>query len=149
MSSILRGAFSVADSQPSSIVFLIDPNPYCSLRCNAYSDSLPVSSAVGSEKSSFSAPASTVWTPPKPLQSLDVNIEPMEFDTIPYSTSLVPPSVLPDIEVGMLTSPVPTSSVSCYTDSFEDQEFAALVKENEAIEALERTSADTRKQLSS
>ena len=64
------------------------------------------------------------------------------------SASLVPPPILPDLtDVGVLTSPVPTSTVSCYTDSSADLEFAALLKENEEVDCLEQTLADTRREL--
>ena len=46
-----------------------------------------------------------------------------------------------------MTTPIHTSSVSCHTDSFENLEFAALLKENEAVETLEQVLADTRKEL--
>ena len=66
----------------------------------------------------------------------------------PRSPSPVPPPILPDItEVGVLTSPVPTSIVSCYTDSFVDLEFAALLKENEEVDCLQQTLAATRSEL--
>ena len=53
----------------------------------------------------FFAPKSTVWSPPKPLQPLAVNTEPMECNA-PLSPSPVPPPILPDItDVGVLTSP--------------------------------------------
>ena len=59
-----------------------------------------------------------------------------------------PPPVLPDIaDFSMMTTPIQTSSVSCYTDSFEKLEFAALLKENEALETLEKVLTDTRKEL--
>ena len=58
-----------------------------------------------------------------------------------------PPPVLPDVaDFGMMRTPIQTSSVSCYTDSFENFEFAALLKENEAVETLEQVLADTRKE---
>ena len=64
------------------------------------------------------------------------------------SLSPVPLLILPDItDVGDLTSPVPTSTVSCYTDSFADLDFAALLKENEEVDCLEQTLADTRAKL--
>ena len=60
----------------------------------------------------------------------------------------MPPPILPDItDVGVLTSPVPTSTVSCYTDSFADLEFAALSKENEEVDYLQQTLAATRAEL--
>ena len=77
-SSVLPGASSAADAQPGSIVFLIDPTPYRVLRCNPTLDSLMVFPAMGSKKSGFFAPNSTVWTPPKNLQSLAINTEPMD-----------------------------------------------------------------------
>ena len=56
--------------------------------------------------------------------------------------------ILPDItDVGVLTSPIPTSKVSCYTDSFAELEFAALLNENEEVDCLEQTLADTRAEL--
>ena len=47
----------------------------------------------------------------------------------------------------MMTTPIQTSFVSCYTDSFENLDFAALLKENEVVETLEQVLADTRKEL--
>ena len=42
-----------------------------------------------------------------------------------FLLALTPPPVLPDIaDFGMMTTPIQTS-VSCYTDSFENLEFAA------------------------
>ena len=58
------------------------------------------------------------------------------------------PPILPDItDVGVLRSPVPTSTVSCYTDSFADLEFAALLKDNEEVDCLQQTLAATRGEL--
>ena len=66
----------------------------------------------------------------------------------PLSPSPVPTPILPDItDVLVLTSPVPTSTVSCYTDSFADLEFAALLKENEEIDCLQQSLAATRAEL--
>ena len=144
-SSSLPGASSAANARPGSIVFLIDPTPYRVLRCNPTSDSLMVFPALGSKKSSFVAPKSTVWTPPKNLQSLVVNTEPIDCELPLSSPSPILPPNLPDIaDIGMMTTPIPTSSVSCYTDSFEKLEFAALMKKNEAVETLEQVLADTR-----
>ena len=135
-SSSLPGAFSAADARPGSIVFLLDPTPKLVIRGNSSSDNLLVFPAMGNERSSFFAPKSTVWSPPKPLQSLVVNTEPMECNA-PLSSSPVLPPILPDIsDDGVLTSPVPTSTVSCYTDSFADLEHAALLKENEEVDCL-------------
>ena len=95
----------------------------------------------------FFAPNSTVWSPPKPLQSLAVNNEPMECNA-PLSPSPVPPPILPDItDVSVLTSPVLTSAVSCYTDSFADLDFAALLKKNEEVDCLQQTLGATRAEL--
>ena len=64
------------------------------------------------------------------------------------SPSPAPPPVLLDItDVGVLTSPLPTSTVSYYTDSFADLEIAALLKENEEVDCLEQTLAHTRAEL--
>ena len=99
---------------------------------------------MGNKRSSFFAPKSTVWSPPKPLQSLAVNTEPMECNA-PLSPSPVPPPIVPDItDVGVLTSPVPTTTVSCYTDSFADLEFAALLKDNEEVDCIQQTLTATR-----
>ena len=84
---------------------------------------------------------------PKPIQSLAVNTEPMECNAA-LSPSPVPPPILPDIsDVGVVTSPVPSSTVSCYTDTFADLEFAALLKENEEVDCLQQTLAATRAEL--
>ena len=145
--SSLPGASSAADALPGSIVFLLDPTPYRVTRCNSNSDSLLVFPAVGNKRSSFLALKSTVWSPPKPLQSLAVNTEPMECN-VPLSPSPLPPPILLDTaDVGVLTSPVPTSTVSCYTDSFADLEFAAFLKENEEIDCLQQSLAATRAEL--
>ena len=102
---------------------------------------------MGNKLSSFFAAKSTVWSPPKPLQTLAVNIERMECNA-PLSPSTTPPPILPDItNNGVLTSPVPTSTVSCYIDSFADWEFAALLKENEEVDFLQQTLAATRAEL--
>ena len=62
-------------------------------------------------------------------------------------STLLPP-VLPDnADFGMMTTPIQFSSVSCYTDSFENFEFAALLEENEAVKTREQVLADTRKEL--
>ena len=143
----LPGASFAVDARPGSIVFLLDLTPYPVIRCTSNSDSLSVFPAMGNKRSSFFAPKSTVWSPPKPLQSLAVNTEPMECNAI-LSPSPVPPPVLPDItDVGVLTSPVLTSTISCYTDSLADFEFPALLKENEEVDCLEQTLADTRAEL--
>ena len=102
---------------------------------------------MGNKRSNFFAPKSTIWSPPKPLQSLAVNTEPMECNAS-LSPSPVPPPILPDItDVGVLTSPVPTSTVSCYIDSFADSEFAALLKDNEEVDCLQQTLAARRAEL--
>ena len=73
----------------------------------------------------------------------------MENDASP-SLSPLPPSFVPDIVYsGTLTPLAPTYSASCYTDSFADLEIAALVKENEAIESLEKALEDNREELGS
>ena len=60
----------------------------------------------------------------------------------------MPPPILPDItDVGVLTSPVPTSTVSCHTDSFADLDFAALLEENEEVDCLQQTLTATRAEL--
>ena len=60
----------------------------------------------------------------------------------------MPPLILPDsTDVGVLTSPVPTSTVPCYIDSFADWEFAALLKENEEVDSLQQTLAATRAEV--
>ena len=46
-----------------------------------------------------------------------------------------------------MTTPIQTSSVSLFTASFENFEFSALLKENEAVETLEEVLADTLKEL--
>ena len=72
----------------------------------------------------------------------------MDFELPLSSLSPLPPPVLPDIaDFGMTTTPIQTSSVSCYTDSFEKLEFGALLKENELVETLEQVLANTRKEL--
>ena len=89
-----------------------------------------------------------LFGPPKNLQSLAINTEPMDCELPPSSPSPLPPPVLPDLaDFGTMTTPIQTSSVSCYTDSFENLEFAALLKENEAVDTLEQILADTRKEL--
>ena len=147
-SSALPGVPSAADTQRGSFAFLIDPTPYRVLRCNPTSDSLMVFPAMGSKKSAFFAPKSTVLTPSKNLQSLAINTEPMDCELPLSSPSNPPPPVSPDIaDFGTMTTPIQTSSVSCYTDSFEKLEFAALLKNNESVETLEQVLADTRKEL--
>ena len=102
---------------------------------------------MGNKRSRFFAPKSTIWSPLKPVQSLAVNTEPMECNAPPSPSPVLPP-ILHDItDVGVLTSPVPTSTVSCYTDSFADLEFATLLKENEEIDCLQQTLAATRAEL--
>ena len=141
-------ASSAVDAQPGSIVFPIDPTLYRVLRCNSTWDRLMVFPAMGSKKSGFFAPKSTVWTPPKILQSLGINTEPMDSELPHYSPSTIPPPVLPDIaDFSMMTTPIQTSSVSCYTDSFQNIEFAALLEENEPEETLEKVLTDTRKEF--
>ena len=93
MSCVLSGASSAVDAQSRFIVFLIDPTPYRIRRCNANLESLLYLPAMGSSKSSFFAPASIVWTPPRLFQPLAVNTEPMEFDTTPSSPTPVPTTV--------------------------------------------------------
>ena len=136
MSSVLPGASSADTAQPGSVVFLLDPTPYRVLRCNARSESLLVYPAFGKKKSSFFAPKSTIWSPPKPSATLAINTDPMEID-VPMSPSPVPPPIFPDIADNYtLTSPVPTQSVACFTDSAADMEFAALLKDVDELEAL-------------
>ena len=103
---------------------------------------------MGSKKSHFFAPKSTIWTPPKLLQSLAVNTDPVDVDMVPQSPSPVPPPVIlspnirarPNIvDCSTLTSPIPTESVACFTDSFADLEFAALLKDTSRIDALQET----------
>ena len=58
------------------------------------------------------------------------------------------PPILPDItDVGVLTSPVPTSTVSYYHDSFAGLEFAAPLREKEEVDRLVQTLATTRAEL--
>ena len=68
---------------------------------------------------------------------------------LPFSSpSPLPPPDLPDnSDFGMMKTPIQTSFVSCYTDSFENLEFAAHLKENGAVETLEQVLSDTRKKL--
>ena len=61
----------------------------------------------------------------------------MEID-VPMSPSPVPLPILPDIADNCtLTSPVPTQSVACFTDSADDMECAALLKDVGELEALQ------------
>ena len=137
MSSVLPGASSADTAQPGSVVFLLDPTPYRVLRCNARSDSVLIYPAFGNKKSSFFAPKSTIWSPPKPCATLAINTDPMEID-VPISLSSVPPPFLPDIADNCtLNSPVCTQSVACFTDSAADMEFAALLKDIDELEALQ------------
>ena len=46
-----------------------------------------------------------------------------------------------------MTTPILTSSISCYSESFKNLEFGTLLKKNEAVETLEQVLADTRKEL--
>ena len=137
MSSVLPGGSSANTAQPGSLVFLLDPTPYRVLRCNARSDSLLVYPAFDNKKSSFFAPKSTIWSPPKPSATLAKNTDPMEID-VPMSPSPLPPPILPDIADNCtLTSPVPTQSVACFTDSAADMDFAALLEDVDELEALQ------------
>ena len=100
-------------------------------------------SCQGQETIQFFCSKVNRLVPPTPLQSLAVNTEPMDYKAL-FSPPPVPPPILPDItDVGVLTSPFPTSTVSCYTDSFSDLEFAALLKENEEVDGLVQTLAAT------
>ena len=108
MCSVRLGASSADTDQPGSIVFRLDSTPYQVLRCNARSDSILVYPAFGNEKSSFFAPKSTIWSPPKPSATLAINTDQMQLD-VPMSPSPVPPPILPDIaDSSTLTLPVPT-----------------------------------------
>ena len=143
--STLPRASSAASAQPGSIVFLVDP---LLTVFSAATQTLCVFPAFGSKKSSFFAPKSTVWDPPKPLQSLAVNTDPIDIDMQPLSPSPVATPVLPDIiDRGTLTSPVPCSSVACYTDSFADLEFAALLKDTSELENIQATLTATQAKL--
>ena len=62
----------------------------------------------------------------------------------PFSPSPIVPDI---IAVGVLSSPVPTSTVSCYTDNFIDLKLADLLKENEEVDCLQQTLAATRAEL--
>ena len=131
-SSALPGASSADTARPGAIVFLLDPTPYRLLRCNLHADSLCVFPAFGHKKSSFFAPKSTVWTPPRPMHSLAVNTDPLDVEMPPSSPSPVAPPLLPDtFDCGTLTSPVPNRDVACFTDSFSDLEFAALLRDSD------------------
>ena len=146
-SSALPGASSAADVQLGSIVFHIDPTSYRVLRCNPTSDNLLVIPAMGRKKSGSFAPKSNVRTPPKNLKSSAINTEPMDCELPLSSPSALPPPVVPDIaDFDMMTTPIQPSSVSCYTDSFKNLEFAAILVENEAVETLQQALADTRKE---
>ena len=104
--------------------------------------------AMGGKKSSFYAPKSTVWMPPRFLQSMAINTEPMDRELPLCSPSPFSAPVLPDLaDFGTITTPIQTSSVSCYSDSFENLEVVAGEKKNEAVETLEQIWADTRKDL--
>ena len=60
----------------------------------------------------------------------------MDID-VAMSPSPMPPPILPDIaDSCTLTSPVPTQSVACFTDSAADMEFAALLKDVDELGAL-------------
>ena len=137
MSPVLPGASSADTAQPGSVVFLLDLTPYRVLRCNARSDSLLVYPAFGNKKSSFFAPKSTIWSPPKPSATLALNTNPMEID-VPMSPSPVPPPLqfCRILLIMVRSSPVPTQSVACFTDSAADMEFAALLKDVDELEAL-------------
>ena len=98
--------------------------------------SLLVYPAFGNKKNSFFAPKSTIWSPPKPSATLAINNDPIDID-VPMSPSPAPPPILPDFaDSCTLTSPVPTQSVACFTDSAADMEFAALLKDVDELEAL-------------
>ena len=71
----------------------------------------------------------------------------MEID-VPMSPSPVFPPILPDIADNCtLTSPVPTQSVACFTESAADMEFVALLKDVDALEALRVAYGTEKKQV--
>ena len=133
--SSLPGSSSAADAQPRSIVFFIDPTPCCVLRCIPTSDSF-MFPAMGGKKSGLYSPKSTV----SPIYGYQHRADGL------WTASLLALTLLL-ADFGMITTPIQTSSVSCYSDSFENLEVVALQKKIEAVETLEQISADTRKDL--
>ena len=149
MFQVFLPSYSGSNAQPGSIVFVIDATPYRVFRSNLACDSLMFFPAIGKKKSGFFAPKSTVHTPPKLLQSMAFNTEPLDFfDPLSSSPSL--PPVLPDIDDSvMLTTPVPTCSVSCYAGSFAELEFSAFLRNHDAVESLGKALEDTRTEIGS
>ena len=137
MSSALPGASSVNTAPLGSVVFFLDSTSYRVVCCNARSENFLVYPAFGNEKSKLFAPKSTIWSPPKPSVTLAINTDPMASD-VPMCPPPVPPLFLPDIaDICTFTSPVPTQSVACFTDSAADMEFAAFLKDLDELETLQ------------
>ena len=74
------------------------------------------------------------------MTSFAVNTEPMKFICVFLSASPIPPLVIPDARhFTRLTSPIPTRSVSCFTDSAVDREFAAPLKDTDKLDSFRIT----------
>ena len=91
----------------------------------------------GPNRQSFFVPFSSVWTPPKPTDTLAVNTDLHDFEMQPSSPSPVPPRlILSVVDQETLTSPPLTCDRSAYTDSAADLEFAALLRDTDDSDKL-------------
>ena len=139
--SSLPGVSCVADPNWGSVFFLLEPQTGYLLRLYPQTETLRVCLAFGSGEQSF-VPMSTIWSPPDPMDSFAVNTEPMKFRCVFLSSSPILPLVMPDTRhFARLTSPIPTRSVSCFTDSTADREFAALLKFTDKLDSFRITLA--------
>ena len=146
--SSLPGASCAADANCGSVFFLLEPQSGYLLRLYPQTEFLRVCPAFGSREQSF-VPMSTIWSPPDPMTSFAVNTEPMKFICVFLSASPIPPLVIPDTRhFARLTSPIPTRSVSCFTDSAVDREFAALLKYTDKLDSFRVTLGADKRALS-
>ena len=77
-----------------------------------------------------------VWSPPKPVTSLAVNTDPDDPEKTQMSPLPAPRVILSDADQATLTSPPVTRNVAIFTDSTDDLELDALLRDTDDIDSL-------------
>ena len=126
-------------------VYIVDPTPCYVVRVVPSLNSVMIHPAFGSRCRSFFVGFSALWAPPISLIQLAVNTDPIQECNL---CSPVPPPVPPDaMDVSSITTPPLTFTVGSITDSVEPQEFAALLREADELERLEKQLKELSSQL--
>ena len=133
------------DVAPGDTVYIVDPTPYHFVRVVPSTNSVMIHPAFDSRRRSFFVGLSALWAPPKLVAELVVTTDPIQYCNL---CSPVPPPVLSDaMDVRSFRIPPLTSTVGSITDSVEQREFAARLREADELERLEEQLKERSNQL--